>query len=43
MSEEPNIIINGHELSESQAMTLRVSLETFVLSLRKEGLGEDDT
>lgn len=30
---EPRITINGHELTEAQAMTLRVALSTFRLQL----------
>jgi hypothetical protein len=43
MPKEPNLVINGHVLSDGQTMTFRVALETFVISLQKEGLGEDDT
>lgn len=38
---EPEITINGTELSEGQAMTIRVALETFALTLTDEGLGTD--
>jgi hypothetical protein len=40
---EPTITINGGVLSEGQAMTVRVALETFALSLFHEGLGQDAT
>jgi hypothetical protein len=35
---EPVITINSHRLSESEAMTVRVALE----SLLNDGLGEDE-
>jgi len=40
---EPTITVNGTELSEGQAMTVRVALETFAFMLSHEGLGEDET
>ena len=40
---EPTITVNDTELSEGQAMTVRVALETFALMLSHEGLGEDET
>jgi hypothetical protein len=39
---EPQITINGIQLSEGQAMTLRVALESFAMDLTK-GLGDDET
>jgi hypothetical protein len=30
---EPSIMINGHELTEAQAMTVRVALQIFVISI----------
>ena len=42
MSEEPNITINGAKLTRAQAMTVRVAIETFAITLG-EGLGEDET
>jgi len=39
---EPDIIINGIECSQAEAMTLRVALGSFIMSLRADGLGEDD-
>ncbi len=38
---EPNIIINGYVCSNAQAMTMRVALGSFIISLKKDGLGED--
>lgn len=40
---EPTITVNGTELSDGQAMTVRVALETFALTLFHEGLGQDET
>lgn len=39
---EPRIIINGIELTESQAMTLRVAVDSFTTNLQETGLGDDD-
>jgi hypothetical protein len=40
---EPHITINGVTLSDAQAMTVRVALESFVSSLADpDGLGDDD-
>jgi hypothetical protein len=33
---EPSIIINGRVLSEAQAMTLRVAVGNFLITLREE-------
>ncbi len=38
---EPVITINGTQLSEGQAMTVRVALGAFAFDL-KDGLGDDD-
>jgi hypothetical protein len=38
---EPKITINGAILDNAQAMTIRVALESFFLSLKGEGLGDD--
>lgn len=38
---EPEIIINGKVLTIGQAMTVRVALGSFAISLN-EGLGEDE-
>ena len=39
---EANIIINGVELTFSQSMTVRVALNSLVLTLKAEGLGRDE-
>lgn len=39
--DEPNITINGKQLTIGQAMTIRVALESFCMSLWSEGLGDD--
>lgn len=39
---EPQITINGVELTNAQAMTVRVALEDFSMTLTHEGLGDDD-
>jgi hypothetical protein len=39
---EPKITINGRELTEAQAMTLRVALNSFLSDLAAEGLGDDE-
>ncbi len=38
---EPLIQINGYTLSEGQAMTIRVALESFNIDLINDGLGDD--
>lgn len=38
---EPTITINGQQLTEGQAMTIRVALETFAIDISSHGLGED--
>lgn len=40
---EPKITINGRELTEAQAMTVRVAVQSYAMSLSSEGLGEDET
>lgn len=40
---EASIVINGKILTETEAMTVRVALESFSDSLSAEGLGEDNT
>ncbi len=40
--QEPRIAINGVELTFAEAMTLRVALQSFLLSLSAEGLGGDE-
>lgn len=42
MPGEPIITINGHQLSEGEAMTIRVALESFADSLVTDGLGNDE-
>ena len=39
---EPEIIINGINVGQGCALTLRVAMETFVSSLIEEGLGDDE-
>jgi hypothetical protein len=39
---EPEIAINGVRLTTAQAMTIRVALGSFALSLRSDGLGDDE-
>ena len=41
LTHEPFIKINGRQLSEAEAMTMRVALESFAISLAEDGLGED--
>jgi hypothetical protein len=38
---EPHIIINGHELSEAQAMTVRVALTLFGMELENDQFRDD--
>lgn len=38
---EPIITINGHTLTEGQAMTIRVSINVFKTDLDNNGLGND--
>jgi hypothetical protein len=40
--DEPIKTLNGIALSIGQAMTLRVAIESFAISLVHEGLGEDE-
>lgn len=39
---EPMITMNGLLLTESEAMTVRVAVESFSMSLHHDGLGEDE-
>jgi hypothetical protein len=39
---EPEMTINGTKLTPAQAMTLRVALGSFYMSLDVDGLGEDE-
>ncbi len=41
MTREPRIIINGYEISEAAAMTVRVAIEAFARDLHRTGLGDD--
>lgn len=43
MRDEPIETLNGVALSIGQAMTLRVALESFAMSLQTEGLGDDES
>jgi hypothetical protein len=43
MTAEPRITVNGTPLSEAQAMTLRVALQSFLSEVATEGLGDDET
>ena len=38
---EPDIMINGHALSEGESMTVRVAIQSFAMSLQSDGLGSD--
>jgi hypothetical protein len=38
---EPVVTVNGHTLSNAQAMTFRVALENFAMDLSANGLGDD--
>lgn len=38
---EPTVTINGIMLTEAQAMTVRVAIESFAMSLKSDGLGDD--
>lgn len=38
---EPRITVNGHLLSDGQAMTVRVALEDLAGDIMQDGLGED--
>lgn len=40
--EEATVVIKGQTLTTAQVATLRVSLNSFTMSLRQDGLGEDD-
>ncbi len=42
MDKEPSILINGHQLADNQAATVRAALEHFASNLRDEGLGDDE-
>lgn len=38
---EARITINGVELSEGQSLTVRVALESFLMEIATNGLGDD--
>lgn len=41
---EPTVVINGHTLTQAQAMTVRVALGIFAMSLMDENtMGKDHT
>ena len=42
MPNEPNITINGVKLTQGQAMTMRVALESYALEMQTTGLGEHE-
>lgn len=39
---EPKVVINGHELTDAQAMTVRCAVANFAMVLTDEGLGDDE-
>ena len=41
-TEEATITINEFGLTNAQAMTVRVALEVYAISLREDGLGDND-
>lgn len=41
LDSEPSIIINGIQLSEAQAMSIRVAISHFKDDLEEKGLGDD--
>jgi hypothetical protein len=43
LMQEPAITINGKPLTNAQAMTVRVALGSFHISLTGDGLGDDMT
>lgn len=40
--DEPIIIINGVELTKAQAMTIRIAVDTLMIDLTRNGLGNDE-
>ncbi len=42
MSHEPVVVMNRECLTVAQAMTIRVALESFDMSLAHDGLGDDE-
>ena len=43
MFKEAKITINGIELNNAEAMTIRVAVSSFVIDLQEGGLGDDAT
>jgi hypothetical protein len=39
---EPTVTINGVTMTNAQAMTIRVAVESMAMSLHHDGLGDDD-
>lgn len=39
---EPSVIINGHQLTQAQVLTLRAAVMSFSLELAQNILGEDE-
>jgi hypothetical protein len=42
VAKEPVITVNGKSLTQGQAMTIRVALNSFAMDLAENGLGDDD-
>lgn len=42
-NDEPQIVINGQLLTQAQATTVRVALESLALDLASNGLGDDQS
>ncbi len=38
---EASVAVEGHELNFAESLVLRVALETFVMQLQENGLGDD--
>lgn len=36
------MVVNGHELTIAESMTVRVAIENFATQLATEGLGDDE-
>ena len=39
---EASVVISGHVLSFQESMTLRVAITSFLMSLKEDGLGDDE-
>lgn len=39
---EPKITINGVELTSAQSMTVRVAINSFLMDMINDGLGDDE-